>query len=267
MRVEYIREPGTQWMSDIRNRYTAAEIRAPLLQTIRDIVSAIIDDLPKAFSLPEGSAQRKDIPIIPYAVLLEAIVNAVMHRNYRVHQAIQIIRYANRIEIHNPGYSLVAEDQLGKPGSKNRNPKIAETLHETRFAEMKGSGICIMRESMQEAGLIAPLFKSDGDHDSFIVTFLFHHFFNEEDIQWLANFKQAQLTDEQERALIFVKEVGAIDMATYQNLNEVDTLTANISLRQLSDLELLTAKNQGMTTDYLPGKKFIEALIKETQLF
>ena len=57
-----------------------------------------------------------------------------MHRSYRIHGAIQIIRYANRLEIRNPGHSIKAEEQLGEPGSETRNPRIAAVLHEVLTA-------------------------------------------------------------------------------------------------------------------------------------
>lgn len=89
-------------------------------------------------------------------MLREAIVNALMHRDYRVHGPIQIIRFANRIEIHNPGYSLKPTNQLGKPGSANRNPTIASAFHDTDLAETKGTGIGTIRQLMEKAEL-APL--------------------------------------------------------------------------------------------------------------
>lgn len=210
--------------------------------------------------MPEGSAQRQDIPIIPIVVIREAVVNALMHLNYRVHQPIQIIRYSNRLEIRNPGYSLIAEEQFGEPGSKSRNTKIAEALHETRFAETKGSGIRIMRENMQAVGLSLPFFESDRSCDLFVVTFLFHHFLGEEDLQWLGNFKELHLSDEQARALIFTKETGAINNSAYRDINQVDTLTASISLRNLRDMGLLEAKNQGPATYYIPTEKLLAPL-------
>lgn len=56
-----------------------------------------------------------------------------------------------------PGYSLKSPEHLGEPGSEPRNPRIAAVLHETRFAETKGSGIRVMRETMEQAGLTPPL--------------------------------------------------------------------------------------------------------------
>jgi len=266
IRVDYIREPGKRWVSDISNRYTAVEIRAPIMEAIRSVVSAIIDDLPKAFSLPEGSIQRKDIPALPIAAIREAVVNSLMHRNYRVGEAIQVIRYANRIEVRNPGYSLISEEHLGEPGSKSRNRKISEALHETNFAEVKGSGIRTMRESMKNAGLSPPFFESNRDRDSFVATFLFHHFLGEDDIRWLSQFKKEELSDEQARALIFVREVGAINNAAYRNLNHVDMHEASTSLRYLRDVGLLLGKNQGSATYYVPDQRLINSLATEQPL-
>ena len=63
---------------------------------------------------------REDEPALPLRVIREAIVNAVMHRSYGIHGAIQIIRYANRLEVRNPGHSVKAEEQLCEPGSETR---------------------------------------------------------------------------------------------------------------------------------------------------
>ncbi|MDO6806401.1 hypothetical protein Q4595_28345, partial [Wenyingzhuangia sp. 1_MG-2023] len=83
---------------------------------------AILDDLPKHFRLPEGSTQRSDQPLLPQKVVREAVVNALMHRDYQVQQPILVVRYSNRIDIRNAGYSLKPEAMLGEMGSKLRNP-------------------------------------------------------------------------------------------------------------------------------------------------
>lgn len=117
MRIDYVRVPGLRWVKDPDRRFDTIEIRAPLIRAIQRIRAAILDDLTKAFSLPAGEIQSKEVPLLPDRVIREVVANAVMHRDYKVHGSIQIIRYSNRLEVRNPGYSLKAEERLGQPGS------------------------------------------------------------------------------------------------------------------------------------------------------
>lgn len=226
-----------------------------MFKLIRRAQAAVLDDLPQSFGLEEGELQRTDTPIIPQRVIREALVNAVMHRSYHRHGPVQIIRYANRLEIRNPGFSLKSPEHLGEPGSQPRNPKIAAILHETRFAETKGSGIRVMREMMSEAGLTPPVFESDRGRDEFVARYLFHHFLGADDIAWLTNFRDLHLTDEDAKALIVVRETGAIDNASYRQLNRVDTLAASQALRRLRDAEMLEQRGRGSATFYIPGPR------------
>jgi ATP-dependent DNA helicase RecG len=254
-RVDYIRVPGREWVPDPERRFDTVELRDPLFRLIRRAQAAVLDDLPKGFNLPEGELQRQDKPVIPQRVIREALVNALMHRSYRSHGPVQIIRYANRLEIRNPGFSLKSPEHLGEPGSEPRNPRIAAVLHETRFAETKGSGIRVMRETMEQAGLTPPLFESDRAGDQFVARCFFHHFLGAEDIAWLAQFKDAQLSGDDTRALIVVREAGAIDNATYRALNKVDSLGASAALRRLRDIGLLAQRGRGSATYYVPGER------------
>jgi ATP-dependent DNA helicase RecG len=256
MRVDYIRVPGRQWVENPDHRFDTLEIRAPLITTIRRATNAITEELLKTFSLPEGSLAREDEPVLPLRVIREAVVNAVMHRSYRLQGAIQIIRYANRIEIRNPGHSLKAEEQLGEPGSETRNPRLAAVLHEVNIAETKGSGIRAMRELMIQHNLLPPTFESSRRPDQFVATFLFHHFLGPDDLAWLRSLTSEPLSDEDARALVFVREVGAIDNAAYRTFNRTDTLDASTHLRRLRSLDLLVMKGSGSRTYYVPGPAF-----------
>lgn len=259
LRIDYIRVPGLQWVKDPDRRFDTVEIRAPLIRAIQRARSAILDDLPKAFSLPAGEVQGKDIPLLPDRVVREVVANAVMHRDYRVHGSIQIIRYANRLEVRNPGYSIKAEERLGQPGSETRNPRIAAVLHDVKFAETKGSGIRVMRELMDERGLSAPLLQSDRTGNNFLAMLLFHHFLSQEDLDWLKSFDQHSLTDDEMKAMISAREVGAIDNSTYRNINrDVDTLSASKHLKKLCDCGLLEKKGNGPATFYVPTKQALE---------
>jgi ATP-dependent DNA helicase RecG len=266
MRVDYIRVAGTEWVPSPDERFESIDILGSLFHVIPRAINAILDDIPKAFRLPAGENRRRDIPVLPRAAVREAVVNAVMHRSYRQRQPIQIIRYSNRLEIRNPGHSLVPDDRLGEPGSLTRNERIAAVLHETNYAETKGSGIRAMRAALSDAGLSPPTFESDRGKDCFVVTFLFHHFLNADDVAWLGKFSNCQLSEDEAKALVFVRETGAINNAAYRDLNRVDTLVASGHLRRLRDLGLLNQKGMSVGTYYLPTERLTERESKATDL-
>jgi ATP-dependent DNA helicase RecG len=258
MRLDYIRVPGREWVRDPDSRFDTLEILDPILLALPRAINAVLDDIPKAFHLPASAIQRRDVPLIPQTAIREALVNAVMHRSYRQRSAVQIIRYANRLEIRNPGHSLVPDDRLGEPGSVTRNEKIAAVLHETRYAETKGSGIRAIRESMAQANLAPPTFESDREKDCFVVTFLFHHFLNEEDVRWLGQFSEMELSEDEQKALVYVRETGAINNAAYRDINRVEALSASGHLRRLRDLGLLEQKGKSVGTYYEPTWRLLK---------
>ncbi|MHA3905051.1 ATP-binding protein [Castellaniella sp. WN] len=256
-RVDYIRVPGREWVPDPDHRFDTLELRDSLPRLVRRAQAAIMDDLPKAFGLAEGEIQRQDRPFMPDRVIREAVVNALVHRSYRSHAPVQIIRYSNRLEIRNPGFSLKAPEHLGEPGSVPRNPKIAAAMYDAGFAETKGSGIRVMRDLCREAGLVPPLFESDRGQDQFVLRLFFHHFLGEADLAWLARFKRLHLSDNEARALIVARESGALDNASYRELNRVDTLTASQALKRLRDAGLLEQKGRGSATWYQPTAEML----------
>lgn len=257
LRVDYLRISGNEWIEDPEERYASIEIRDSLISAALRAEASILDDLPKAFHLPEGSMQRKDRPSIPARVIREAVVNALIHRSYRDQRPIQFRRFANRLELQNPGYSLAAEDRLGEAGSSYaRNPTISAIFHDLNLAETKGTGIKTMIGLMEGVNLTPPSFISDRDGDTFTATFLFHHFLSAQDIVWLSGFNQFDLTEGQKKALIYVRETGGINNSAFRTLTKSDTLESSKQLQQLTKLELLEKRAKSSATYYVPGQQF-----------
>ena len=258
-RVDYIRISGNQWLADGDNRFEQTiDMRGPLILMVNKACSAVMDDLPKGFELKKDSMQASTPAILPNKVLREAIVNSYIHRSNRVNQPIQIIRYSNRIEIHNPGYSLKPQDDWGEPGSMLRNPRISEIFHDTNLAETKGTGIGAMRRLMKEAGLMPPTFESNHEANKFTARLLLHHFLSKENMEWLAQYAEFGLGNEQKLALVFVREVSAIDNTTYRQLDSSIThARARLEIHKLCDLGFIEKKGQGRNTYYIRTSKVV----------
>ncbi|WP_171062873.1 ATP-binding protein [Larkinella sp. C7] len=256
LRTDYMRVPGNDWVDDPINRFANnVDMRGPLFRMVFRAMNTVADDLPKGFLLPEGELQAR-YRGLPGRVLREVIVNAFMHQSYKVGQPMQIIRYSNRLEIRNPGFSLKPEDQLGEPGSKPRNRYIAAVFHDTNLAETKGSGIRTMRRLLEEAEMAPPTFESDHSNNEFTARLLLHHFLSEEQLTWLSQFDGLSLNLDQKKALIFLKGVGAINNPTYRQFAGCDTLTASMDLRKLRELGLIEQKGKSTATYYVPASNF-----------
>lgn len=250
-RIDYILVEGTEWVRNPLERYHSIEYREALITVISRLHGQIISDLPTRFQLRTGDLQRSDMPSIPRDVIREALANALMHRDYRVDQAIQIIRYSNRIEFHNPGYSLKPFDELGQSGSLTRNGKIAAVFHDLKFAETKGTGIATMKRLMYDAGLSTPpLIETDRDRNKFNLLLFPHHLLDESNLRWLSQFRSLKLSESDMRALVLARELGAITNQDYRQINGTHTLAASNALRHLRDLGLLTMKGSGSETYY-----------------
>ncbi|MBH8569338.1 putative DNA binding domain-containing protein [Microvirga sp. STS02] len=261
MRVDYIRVQGKEWVENPDERFYTVDMRGPLLQIVQRVQNAILDDLPKGFFLPEGSIQAEN-PTLSTRVLREAVVNALMHRSYKVHGTIQVIRYSNRIEIINPGYSLKAEERLGEPGSENRNPHLAAVFYETNVAENKGSGIKAMRNLMRMAKFAPPTFESDRKGNRFVARLLLQHLLSPKDLVWLLDFGKFNLNDSQKKALLFMRETGAIDNRSYRQFNSVDMYTATRDLRSMRASGLIEMRGQGTSAYYIPGVEYKDIIMK-----
>lgn len=261
VRVDYVRIVGNQWVEDPEQRFTTTlDLRDSLLRLIPKLESTIVDDLPKHFRLKSGDLQRSDEPLLPYKVIREAVVNAVMHRDYSVHQPTMVVRYSNRIEIRNAGYSLKPEAELGETGSVLRNPVLAAVLYDLNFAETKGSGIRTMQRLLNNAGLTAPVFSSNVLTNQFQATYLLHQLLGEEQLHWLNQFSRFQLSDSEARALILAKETGAVDNSGLRAITGLDTLSASQALKRLHHHHrLLEQGGAGSATYYrLAGLNRIE---------
>lgn len=118
------------------------------------------------------TGKREDRTDYPITAIREAILNALVHRDYSIHtegMPIQLIMYENRMEIRNPGgiYGRIKIDQLGKVQPDTRNPVIASELEVLKVTENRYSGIPTIRRTMQEYNLPQPEFLDE--RGSFIV--------------------------------------------------------------------------------------------------
>ena len=92
------------------------------------------------------AAYRIDKPDYADRAVTEALVNALIHRDYIVlGSEIHIDMYDDRLEIQSPGGMFegkpIQECDINAIGSVRRNPVIADLFHRMKFMERRGSGL------------------------------------------------------------------------------------------------------------------------------
>ena len=130
----------------------------PLVQLIEDSVRAIGEELEEGITMVgSGFVARHWLPM---RVVKEAIVNAVVHRDYRLNRDIFVRVFDNRVEVESPGGlpGAITTENIRRRGSKPRNPLIARALF--NFPERPnidaGEGVRMMFSEMERAGLYPP---------------------------------------------------------------------------------------------------------------
>ena len=102
---------------------------------------------------------RKERYRLPMAALREAILNAVVHKDYASNVAIQISVYPDKLMIWNPGQlpaDWTLEKLMGKHASHPYNPDIANAFFRAGLIESWGRGIERIIEACDKEGYPAP---------------------------------------------------------------------------------------------------------------
>ena len=191
----------------------------------------------------------------PQEAVREAIVNAVVHRDYsRRGQRIRVFMFDDRIEVYSPGtlppgVSLEKMRRL-EPQSVLRNPIIVGVFRDlgSRYIERLGTGIRRMALAMEAHGLPCPRFEEVGSE--FRVTLMGpgERFMEEAMVRpaWAEGLNERQV-----EAVLYVGEHGRITNREHQDLCGVSRETAKRDLRELVNVELLVPIGRGRGLHYV----------------
>ncbi len=159
-------------------RKSPKTIRGPLIEQIDKAVDAVLDELAQGLTLSGSGFKTRHL--YPERVVKEAIVNAVIHRDYRLNRDLFIRLFDDRIEVESPGVfpGNITPANIGKAGSKARNPLIAQNLREFPVPPNidAGEGVKMMFAEMAHANLYPPQYRQNtgAEVESVTVTLLNH---------------------------------------------------------------------------------------------
>jgi len=171
---------------------------------------------------------RREILEYPYEALREAIINALIHRNYLGASSIQIRVYSDRLVIMNEGKlppEVPVEKLKTEHLSKPRNTLLADVFYKAGFIESWGRGTIKIMEKCQEQGLPEPDFEED--HGVMKVVFYKDKFTED-------NLKKLGINERQIKAVMYVKEKNSINLSSFKTIvSEVSEKTLYRDLQEL----------------------------------
>ncbi len=137
-------------------------VRGPMLTAVvrvLELIEARVDRTPVNF--PGG--QQQQLADLPDTAVREAVVNAVMHRDYRMSGDIHIEHAPTRLAVTSPGpfVSGVTAENVLTTSPRARNTVLANAIRTIGLAEAAGVGVDRMYAAMARVGHQPPVFDAD----------------------------------------------------------------------------------------------------------
>jgi ATP-dependent DNA helicase RecG len=175
---------------------------------------------------------RKEKAEYPESALREAIINALVHRDY-AGPPLQISVYDDKMIIWNEGGlpgTLTIEDLKHKHPSRPRNRTLSDIFYKAGYIESWGRGTIAIMQDCVRAGLPEPSFREA--FGGLELTF-FKNILTDEQLSKLP------LNDRQRKAIGYLKEYSRITNKDYQELTQCSRNTASNDLKEMISLKLI----------------------------
>ena len=218
------------------------------------LIPDLVEDwLKKALPLLKDTSKfkRKDVPDFPIDVLREAIINAIVHRDYSIEGAKSSLEIdSDKIIVKSPGSPMpsITLTQLNtfKAPSISRNPIITYVFSLMDYVEEKGFGMKTLRTLNDKFKLPLPEYVLENP----FLTLTFPRTL--EAVKRVSHHTAiGELTEEELLGYEFVKSVNTITRKAYQtHFGWENDKKAERHLRKMCDLKLLIRKGSGPSTYY-----------------
>jgi ATP-dependent DNA helicase RecG len=174
----------------------------------------------------EKSFRREDKFEYPIKAIREAIINALIHRNYFETGDVRVFIFDNRIEITNPGIFPKGVTP-NRPEHKPVNEILCQLVYDIGLIEKYGSGIKMMKSLSKEWGNKKPYYKLSPISS----TIIFESQIKES--SYISENILDGLNERQKKAVEYLKAKGKITTKEYIKLVKIPLRTARRDLTNL----------------------------------
>ena len=159
------KEIGETAQGDAARFLDNKRIEGTIAEMVEEALSFCKRNMKTRTIIDPQTGRRTDQTEYPISALREAILNALIHRDYSIYTEgtpVQLDFFTDRLEIHSPGslYGRTTVEQLGHSRPDLRNPALAVMAETLTDAENRYSGIPTIRREMAAYGLPEPVFEN-----------------------------------------------------------------------------------------------------------
>ncbi|MCX8083179.1 MAG: putative DNA binding domain-containing protein [bacterium] len=219
------------------------DVGGNLIDQVIEVEKFIFNNIALTSWIENGKIQRQERWEYPPKAIREALVNAVVHRDYRSSAKVQVRIFDDKIEFWNPGrlpdgwtIDKLKEEHESKPF----NPLIARMLFWVKYIEEIGTGTNKIIEWCKEWGLPEPDFKFTGTS---MVVILRKSKLTEEILQ--------ELNERQKEIIKYIQKSGRINRSKAMEILKTSKDTAYRELNGLINKGLLKRKGIGKKVYYM----------------
>jgi len=201
-------------------------------------------------SMDTSHFKREDVSSYPIEIVREAVINAIVHRDYTIEEASSTLEIdQNKILVKSPGSPLpaISMDDLNtfRAPSLRRNPVISFIFSQMDYMEEKGLGMKTFKSLHEQFGLPLPEYSFSDPYLKLVFP------------RSLKDARQvsertglSELNDEELKYYEFIKSNGEITRQEFEENFEISTRTAQRYLKKMLELNLIEKKGSGRNTYY-----------------
>ncbi|MCQ4873470.1 ATP-binding protein [Butyricimonas paravirosa] len=138
--------------------------KGDLFELVRQAVGFVLSRIDLSVGTRDRSIQVDTEYELPVGAVTEAIVNAIVHKDYSSYGSVQVMLFRDRLEIWNPGalpYGLTPAKLREPHTSIPANPLLAEPMYLTGYIERMGTGTGDIIKQCVAKGLREPEFVQE----------------------------------------------------------------------------------------------------------
>ena len=221
----------------------------PLVLIPEAVAKWLADKLPN--TIDRGQMRREQKSSVPLELVREAVVNALVHRDYSIAGAkCQLIVTEDTITVKSPGHPIapITLKQLQEFDAPmlSRNPQLHFVFARMELAEERGLGMKSFKTRPQELGLPLPKYTFE---DPYLKLTLYRT--SKAAVNVLPADVQGSLSKDESSGWEFITSKGSVTMAEYARHMRFDARKAQRQLKQFVDLGLLLRIGSGPATKYV----------------